>query len=175
MKHERTIQPAPRRPFEVYGFTENECLYWRVNQERFEAILQDEQTFIHEIKESSNSYGEFLFVTTSRPSDQGRVGMSFYGLGHHDYRERWFTKEWYWYQTNIHPNRVGEQIPKEEATELLRQRLEDIRPYIQEPDTQTERGKLFELLADLTDEDGALAEMQDLGNDWEHLMGDIDG
>ena len=174
MKHERKIQPAQQRPYEVYGFTENERLYWRVNQERFDAILQDEQTFIHEIKESSNSYGEFLFVTTSRPSDQGRVGMSFYGLGHHDYRERWFTKEWYWYQTNIQPNMVGQQISKEETAEMLRQRLEDIRPYIEEENTQTERGRLFELLADLTDEDGALAELQDLGDDWERLMGGTD-
>ena len=29
-------------------------------------------------------------------------------------------------------------------------------------DTQGERGKLFEILADITDEDGALAEMEDL-------------
>jgi hypothetical protein len=29
-------------------------------------------------------------------------------------------------------------------------------------DTQTERGRLFEILADITDEDGALAEMEDL-------------
>jgi len=35
-------------------------------------------------------------------------------------------------------------------------------PYIVQ-DTQTELGWLFEQLADLTDEDGALAEMQDLG------------
>jgi hypothetical protein len=35
-------------------------------------------------------------------------------------------------------------------------------------DTQSERGKLFEILADLTDEDVALAEMEDLEllDDW---------
>ena len=175
MKHERQIQPAPRRPYEVYGFSEKEQLYWRVNQERFEAILGDEQTIVHDIKESSNSFGEFLFVTTSRQGDRGRVGMTFYGLGYHDYRERWFTKEWYWYQTNIHPNMVGQQISKEEVAKLLQQRSEDIRPYIEDESTQTERGRLFELLADLTDEDGALAELQDLGDDWDQLLGDIDG
>jgi hypothetical protein len=31
------------------------------------------------------------------------------------------------------------------------------------PDTQTKPGLMFEHLTDLTDEDGALAEMQDLG------------
>ncbi|MCJ7700633.1 MAG: hypothetical protein MUO62_03540, partial [Anaerolineales bacterium] len=65
MKHERNIQPAPRKPFEVYGLTEKEVLYWRVNEARFEEILNDDQTLIHDIKDSSNNFGEFLFVTTS--------------------------------------------------------------------------------------------------------------
>jgi hypothetical protein len=45
--------------------------------------------------------------------------------------------------------------------------MEDIKPDIRH-DTQTNRGKLFEMLADLTDEDGALAELQNLENiaDW---------
>ena len=45
---------------------------------------------------------------------------------------------------------------------MIQQRLESIQPCIGE-DTQTERGNLFEILADLTDEEGALAEMEDLG------------
>ena len=54
-------------------------------------------------------------------------------------------------------------MSKEEAQELIQQRLEDIRPEITEIN-QSERGRLFEMLADLTDEDGALAEMQDMEN-----------
>ena len=50
----------------------------------------------------------------------------------------------------------------EEVTEKLEQRLTDISPHLGQ-DTQTEIGWMFEQLADLTDEDGALAEMQDLG------------
>jgi hypothetical protein len=38
---------------------------------------------------------------------------------------------------------------------------DEIEPSIRE-NTQTEQGKLFELLADLTDDDGALAEIQDI-------------
>jgi hypothetical protein len=43
-------------------------------------------------------------------------------------------------------------------------------------DTQTEKGKLFESLADLTDEDGALAEMEDIEPyiDWMHPQEDED-
>lgn len=50
---------------------------------------------------------------------------------------------------------------------MIQDRLESIYPDIR-PDTQTDRGRLFEILADLTDEDGALAEIADLDNlaDW---------
>jgi hypothetical protein len=173
MPPERSLQPAPRRPYEVFGLTEKERLHWRVNQERFEEILDDSATFIHEIEESSNNFGEFLFLTTSRQGEQGRVFMTFYGLGYHKYRERWITDEWFWYQANPLPDLLSQRLEKEEAQELLQERLEIIQPNIR-PDTQTERGKLFELLADLTDEDGALAELQDIENLADWLVNDAD-
>ena len=86
-------------------------------------------------------------------------------LPYHEYRERWFTDEWNWYQANTFPDLMQEKVEKEESEELLKQRLEDIRPNIC-PDTQTERGRLFEILADLTDEDGAYADMMDGAFDW---------
>ena len=54
-------------PQEPFGFTELERLYDRISHARLEAILADEQTTIHEIDVSSNAFGEFLFVTASRP------------------------------------------------------------------------------------------------------------
>lgn len=93
--------------------------------------------------------------------------MTFYGLGYHEYRERWFTNEWFWYQANLFPEQLQKQLTLEEAEELLDQRRESIDPYVEEK-TQTQRGRLFEMLADLTDEDGAYAEMQDFDDlaDW---------
>ena len=164
MEHDPNIHPAPRRPYEVFGLTEEEALCWRVTQERFEEIFNDDQTLIHAIKNSSNNFGEFLFITTSRPGDKSRIGMTFYGLGYHEYRERWITDEWFWYQANPFPNLKRQRLDKEEVSQLLQERVESITPDVRS-DTQTERGKLFEMLADLTDEDGALAEMQDI----EHL------
>ena len=52
-------------------------------------------------------------------------------------------------------------MTKEQALEVLKTRQESIAPYTAH-DTQTERGQFFELLADLTDEDGAVAEIEDL-------------
>ena len=154
-------EAAPRRPYEVYGFEENERLYWRVGEARFLQILADEGTLIHEVLDSSNQYGEFVFVTTSRPGDRGRVAMVFYGLGYHEHRERWILDEWYWYQGSYRPELLRQHIDREEALERLNDRKERLQPQVGES-VQTDRGRLFEFLADLTDEDGALAELEDI-------------
>ena len=88
--------------------------------------------------------------------------MTFYGLGFHEYRERWISEEWFWYQAQENLVDIQSKMTIEEVAEQLKQRLADISPYLGQ-DTQTEIGWMFEQLADLTDEDGALAEMQDLG------------
>ncbi len=159
MSHEH----SPKRPYELFGFTENEKLRWRVDGNRFEEILTDENTQIHTINESSNTFGEFLFVTTSRPGLQGRICMTFYGNGFHEYRERWLIDDWFWHQAIAHTNLLKEKIPKDDAQEMLQKHWESIKSHIR-LDTQTERGRLFEMLADLTDDDGALAEFQDFDN-----------
>jgi hypothetical protein len=162
MTHEIPSTPAPKRPYEQYGLTEQEALYWRVSQERFRAILDDEQTLIHHIRPDANEYGEFLFVTTSRPGMKDRVCMTFYGLGYHEHRERWISQEWFWFQDNPYPNLLQQTLSKEEAREQLEQRLAEIQPQLGR-NTQTAFGQLYEILADLTDEDGALAELEDMG------------
>jgi hypothetical protein len=161
MNREYSPSPVPRKPYEEFGLTEKEQLFWRVSTKRFEEILKDERTIIHDIKESSNEFGDFLFVTTSRPVKRERICMTFYGLGFHEARERWITQEWFWYQASSYPELLRQRLEKTEAEEMIRQRLESISPFCNQS-TQTRRGNLFELLADLTDEDGALAEIEDL-------------
>jgi len=161
MKNEQEPSSTPKNPPEIFGFSKKEQLYWRVSQERLQEILSGDQTIIHKIYESSNVYGKFLFVTTSRPNDQDHISMTFFGLGYHEHRERWLTDEWFWYQANADPGILKDQIEKEEAKEMINHRLENILPYSKK-NTQSERGKLFEIFADLTDDDGAIAEMEDL-------------
>jgi len=50
---------------------------------------------------------------------------------------------------------------------MLQQRLESISPYVRQ-ETQTGLGRMFEMLADLTDEDGAYIELEDMEDlaDW---------
>jgi Protein of unknown function (DUF2958) len=170
MSHEQTPQLAPKRPYELFGLTEQEALYWRITDQRFRSLLEQDDTLIHRIEDSSNNFGEFLFVTASRPGHQGRLAMTFYGLGYHEHRERWITGEWFWYQSNLSPELMREQIDKEKANELIQQRRESIASHLGE-DVQTEYGQFFEMLADLTDEDGALAEIEDMGDIAVWLLG----
>jgi hypothetical protein len=155
MNHEIPSTPAPKRPYELFGLTEKEQLFWRVSQERFQAILEDEQTQVHEIKDSHNNYGNFLFVTTSRPGRPERICMTFFGLGFHEYRERWITDEWFWYQRNLTPELQKSKLTQKEVQSILEQRRDSIAAEIGSV-SQTDRGRLFELLADLT------AEIEDL-------------
>jgi hypothetical protein len=161
MSPEQLPQPAPKRPYEVFGFTEKESLFWRVSQNRFDEILNDKQTIIHSMNESSNNYGEFLFVTASRPNERGRIFITFFGLGYHDYRERWISDEWFWYQSSPTPQLLEKKMDKDEVKEKLSERQDFISPYLSQ-NSQSSRGHLFETLADMTDEDGAMAEMEEL-------------
>lgn len=167
MSHERPQPPATPNPDDEFGLTRQEQLYNRVNDERFQAFLDDELTTIHRVETSSNNYGQFLFVTLSRMAGDQRRLISFYGLGEHELRERWIVSEWCYYRAHPFQDVIEQQLDRQEAQDLIQQRREEIAPYVhQRP--QSGRGKLFELLADLADDDGASAEMDDLGDfaDW---------
>ena len=155
-------RPRRQKPYERFGITEAEVASLRVSDGRFREILSNPNTTTHSIKLSTNTFGEFLFLTASRGTGQQRVCMTFYGLGFHEYRERWISNEWFWYQAQESTVDLQTRMSGEEAIEKLEQRLADISTRLGE-DTQTELGRMFEQLADLTDDDAALAEMQDLG------------
>jgi len=159
MKSER---PGWQKPYESFGITEKEVALWRVTDERLKEMLADSNTTTHTIRLDTNTFGEFLFLTASRGTGRQRICMTFYGLGYHEYRERWISKEWFWYQSQEDFVDLQSKLTAEEVNEKLEQRLADISPYLDQ-DTQTELGWMFEELADLTDDDGALAEMEDLG------------
>lgn len=155
-------RPGWLKPYEVFGISKAELAQWRVSDKRLREILANPNTTTHTIKLSTNTFGEFLFLTASRGKGQQRVCMIFYGLGYHQYRERWLHKEWFWYQSEESHVEIRSHLSEEEVSEKLTQRFAEIFPYFGE-NTQTELGVMFELLADLTDDDAALAEMQDLG------------
>jgi hypothetical protein len=160
MTHERRnkLLPPVRKPYEVFGLSDKEAAWWRLTDIRFREIIFSPATIIHRISASSNNQGDFLFVTTSRLVPQGRVGMTFFGMGYQESSKRWITEEWHWYQTSIQPHMVSERVSKDEAERLLMQRKEVISLSRME-DPQQQQGKAHERLADLSVEDSELVEM----------------
>lgn len=156
-------QEVPHPTDYGFDFSENEQLFYRIDHERFQVLFADAATTIHRIEVSYNNYGEFLFITASRETPHGRQPVTFYSQGYHEQRERWISQEWFWYKANAHSTSMARTVPKEEAEEILKERLSEIAPYISQAE-QTRRGRLFEMLADLTDEDGAYTELEDLAD-----------
>lgn len=150
------------QPDDSFGFTDHERLFDRIGHERFMAILTSEQTAVHFVEVSANNYGEFLFVTMSRPMGDNRTYLTFWGLGFHEQRERWITDEWQWYGLQPSRQMTPQTIAREDAQTLIQARIDEIAPNVT-PSHQSKRAQLFELLADLTDEDGATTELEDLG------------
>ncbi len=162
----REHEPAKfQRTSAIFGLTEQEALYYRISERRFQQLLADETTQVHAVRLDSNSYGEFLFVTLSREVNSKTYGLTFYGLGFHEPREQWYTQQWYWYENHPMDGVYRQMLPKETAQQFIQERREDIASHLTD-DPPSDRAVLFTLLADLTDEDGALNELDDLDFLW---------
>ena len=160
MSQERpTLSDQPRLP-NGFALTETEQLYDRVGYQRLLGWLEDEHTTIHRVGIDSNSYGEFLFVTLSRATASHQETLTFYGLGYHAYRDRWFTDEWAYYRSQ-RPGDDEPSLDREETLQQLSERAEQVAGYSART-AQSMRGALFEFIADLTDDDGAMGELDDL-------------
>ena len=82
-------------------------------------------------------------------------------LPYHEYRERWVYQEWYWYESVRGAGLERQRVPRDAARQQIDERHRECQASARH-DAQTNRGRIFELLADLTDEDGAYIEMEDL-------------
>lgn len=138
-----------------------EQLFARITTERLLEIIAHNDTTVHAIELASNSYGEFLFVTTSRFGSEGSIHITFWGAGYHEYRERWLTKEWFWHQTDDGSSKLASEMDREAARANIQERIAEVSQYSNDT-RQSSRGKLFELLADLTDDDGAIVDVDEL-------------
>ena len=167
MSKERNESDHKPTPGEEFGFTRQEQLFDRVSHERLLAFLDDETTTVHRVEESYNNYGEFMFVKISRPGQERRIWMTFWGQGYHEQRERWLADEWFYFRPNVFSGDEEQVLDTAEVKQHLHDRHDMVQGYARRT-TQPERGKLFEALADLIDEDGACSEMQDLDDlaDW---------
>lgn len=168
MKETKAHSPESSR--ETFVFSENEELFSRVTHGRFLAFVSNERHIIHRAGVDTNSYGEFFFVTVSTPEKASdRAAFTFFGLGLHEYRDRYFTDEWHFYRSSHMPKTNEASLILDEFMAMLSERQSEVAADMSQHG-QSKRGKLFEQIADLTDDDGAIAEFED----FEHLLGDDD-
>lgn len=148
-----------------FSFTREEQLYSRVSHDRFLEYLSHPEHSIYRAGVDTNSYGEFLFITAGRANElQGRIIFTFFGLGLHEYRDRYVHGEWHFYPSSIRPEPDDSTLGVSDVLEMVRVRQAEVTAELRRH-TQSSRGKLFEQIADLTDDDGAIADMEDFP-DW---------
>jgi hypothetical protein len=167
-------------PQEGFKFTENEQLFSRVSDDRFRELVFNPKTTIHTARIDSNNYGEFIFITVSRPNGRrtesgadGKDVYTFWGLGMHEPRDRWLIDEWFYQRANQFPATLKRRTPQAEVEGLLRERQADIAPYAEKHE-QSRRGQMFEDLAELADDDGIMSEMEDLSGLFGALFDDFE-
>jgi hypothetical protein len=161
MTHEHEHLPKAQRTAEVFGLTRQEELFYRISDTRFQAVLNDHQTTVHAISLDGNNFGEYLFVTLSREVEGRRYFITLYGLGYHEQREQWVIDEWYWYEQRLDNRYTHQALSQAEAKAIIQKRRDHILTDRQDT-APSERAVVFGLLADLSDEDAALTELNDL-------------
>lgn len=153
---------------EAEWLTDAEQLDERLNHSRLVGVLQRRDVIVHTVKDDHNAFGEFLFVTVSRKTTHPKA-ITFYGLGYHEYRERWLVNDWRFYESVLLNPTGLEVLSKAEALKIIAEREAEVRREAK-PELRSGQALLYELLAELGDEDSALADMEDM--DWPSLDGE---
>jgi len=123
-------------------------------------VLDRPDVVIHLVQVNYNAYGEYLFVTVSAQMGEDYQVLTFFGLGYHEHRERWVTQCWDFYTSILKPQKLS-VMQHSEAMELIKDR--DRYVHAQNIPMQSKNAQLYDVLADLADDDAALAELDDLG------------
>lgn len=149
---------APKRGF---NFTDKEQLFNRVSHQRFMELIKDRHTLLYAANVSQNAYGEFLYVTAARPTEHQPQWVTFFGLGLHEYRDRYLVDEWWWYGGPVYPKTEDMQpLVKSQAINVIDERRDYIRQLSVEHE-QSKFGATFEMLAESSDDDSVIADYQE--------------
>lgn len=150
------------------------CYSPDITPKRMLEILRHPKSVVASWYFSNNNFGEFWFIDVfhadqmALPKEKrfGPYHMSWYGMGGNEERGT-YERGW----KHVHTDqwlRQGAVIPQDKASiiAMIEADLKQERPMPK----LTARQKLYGLIADITDEDGALAEMEDL-----EYLGLLDG
>lgn len=106
-----------------------------------------------------NSYGEFMFLTLYYKGKQ----FQFYGLGLHEFRKKIYLKKWKCNGIDVNEGiyRNKPDIDKEVVLLDIIERYQEAEKW--EKPKQSASSSMFNELADLGDDDGAISMMEEFG------------
>ncbi len=165
----------------MFTFTEAELLDSRLSHTRFTELVNQPTTHIHEIKLTTNLYGEWLFITLSAHIPTLMWGgaakrqlrhITFWGMGYHESRERWECDDWRWHEAQLFGDALRTQrLSKPRVWLEINERRTFCLAEAKAEPPPSAHANAFAFLADLTDEDGVTTELEDL----EALGFDVEG
>ena len=165
----------------MFKLTQEELMSDRLSHARLLALLNVKATNVHEVKVSTNNYGEWLFVTVSakipqtffnEPATTKTRMVTFWGMGFHEDREAWLCESWSWFAGTVSVS-ARQTVGKDRAFAQIEARRTECLAATPANESVSARGQAFALFADLGDEDGAAAMLEDMeasGVDLEDLF-----
>jgi hypothetical protein len=141
-------------------FTEHELLWDKVTPERLEELINNKDYEVIDLSNSTNSFGEFQFITLRKKSTNDFI--TFFGNGFHWARNRYITKYFDFYISHNmdYDGKEYEPLHKQDVLAELnnvRKSMEkQAKKFKRTSDAKTDK---FEMIADeIGDEDFAYSE-----------------
>lgn len=134
---------------------ENENLFNKVSYRRLIEILNKDEVNILRFTKSTNSYGSFQFINIQ--INDCKEYLTFYGLGLHEYRNRYYIDEFHVY-SNYNIEKNVEILDKIQVIKDLKKLYRKIRKDTRSIKlNRTTDDVMFDQLADMADDDAVIS------------------
>lgn len=161
-------------PFKsMLGITESQDLWETIPHTQLLDIIARPDVLLSGYSVGENAYGEFLFFSIHLPNH--REYITVYGLGENWNSEKWLTATWKFYESYTSVWELEhyplETISAKALLAKIETRIADITKqgaYL--PHVPSQRATYYSMLAEFSDEDSAIMEIDDLMN----LLGEMD-
>jgi hypothetical protein len=133
-----------------------------VSTDKLLQMIADDRITVARFEFSSNSHGEFWFIDLIHETyftygtDAGPVHMQWYGMGENWNSGRYISN---WQDISWNQWLYGKVIPEDKSKVFAK--IKSLAENIPQEKPQTNRQTLYEMIAEMTDEDGAITFMED--------------
>lgn len=144
--------------------TDRELLFDKISHKRMIQIINKPSVRVVSLKRDSNYHGEFLWISLVH----NNYYFTAYSMGFHEGKDRYITDEWSLVYFEKYSQDIREKrnhvfrMDRQLVLDTIQKEQDECIRY-QEKHTTSEEGKLYELIAELSDEDGAYSMLEDFG------------